>query len=378
MPAAVSPITRQTVGKTFIVAISVLGVGATAQLAAVAWLFVARFKTTPPADYGPTIAVSGAAQMPGKDFSDPFADASLPSATASPAPATPAPVQPTPPPAPPRPSPVSPQAFQHQVATTDPTQEDRFNELIDQGRLLRDRGDTYAAVTKLREAQVLDAKNPVALAELAMTYEKMGFAEKAAEYWKRIYDMGETAGVYYQAAKGKLDAAKAQTILESRNQTASNAPAGENVGLSPTSKFGLGDITRTDEPDPAAMQRFTLHIPIKAKPRARVDAKDVTVKVDMYDVVSNGSNQVLDHTKANVTTRWASPPADWADEDVETLEVTYTLLKPPQGEPLEDRKYYGHITSVYYKNALQDFRADPPRLTQKAPPPHTLSQEAAQ
>jgi len=371
MPAAVSPITRQTVGKTFIVAISVLGAGATAQLMAVGWLFFARFKVTVPSENAPNSALA-ASGMQGREFSDPFADASLPSATASPAP-TPAPVA-TPPPAPPRPSPISPQAFQHNnVATSDPTQEDRFNELIDQGRLLRDRGDTYAAVTKLREAQVLDAKNPVALAELAITYEKMGFAEKAAEYWKRIYDMGETAGVYYQAAKGKLDAAKAQTMLETRNN-----PAKEKVGLTVDSKFGLGEITRTEENDPNAMEKFVLHIPVKAKPRVRLDVADLTVKVDFYDVVNTATGQVLDHTKANVEYHWASTPPDWMNGDVEMLDVIYTLLRPPQGEPLEDRKYYGHITSVYYKNALQDYRADPARLAQQAPPPHSLSQEAAQ
>ncbi len=373
MPAAVTPITRQSVGKTFIVAISILGVGAMAQLLAVGWLFFARFHTAPlPENPGGL-----AANSPTRDFTDPFADASLPSATASPAPATtPAPLtgpaQATPPPAPPRPSPVSPMALNPQASTPEATQQDRFNELIDQGRILRDRSDTYAAVTKLREAQALDPKNPVGLAELAMTYEKMGFADKAAEYWKRIYDMGESSNVYYAAAEGKLNAAKAKTLLENRPDTSKVV-----VGMSPASKLGLGDITRTDEDDPNVMRRFTLHVPVKAKPRVRIDAADVVVQVVFYDVL-NG--KTLEKTRADVSYKWAAPPASsfWVDEDVETLEVTYTLPKTPQGEPIEDRKYYGFVASVYYKNALQDYRSDPQRLSQQAPPPRSLSQEVPQ
>src|ERR1700679_817980 len=77
----VSPITRQTVGKTFTMAISVLGVGAVLQLGAVCWAFAIRLRAQP-------LSLSGSVQEgaplmaklngeKGLDLNaDPFADGS--------------------------------------------------------------------------------------------------------------------------------------------------------------------------------------------------------------------------------------------------------------------------------------------------------------
>ena len=163
-----------------------------------------------------------------------------------------------------------------------------MSELVDQGRLLRDRQDFYAAVTKLREAQVLDPTNPAPLYELAMTYEKMGFTDPAAETWKKIYDMGNAAGVYYSAAEAKLNASKAQALLEAQpNQPGAVAPSAPNepVGLGAASKLGFASIERTDGSDPQLLQKINFALAIKAKARARIDAADVAVKVLFYDLV---------------------------------------------------------------------------------------------
>ncbi len=373
MPAAVSPITRQTVGRTFIIAISVLGVAALGQIVAVGWLFVARFHTTPPEQSDVSANPASPTMTQGaRDFTDPFADASnLPPATVI---SAPAPSQ-SGPPAPPKPSPMLADGLSpvnSPPATT--ASNDRFTELLDQGRLLRDRGDTYAAITKLREAQRLDPMNPEPLFELATTYEKMKFEEKASEYWKQIFDMGPSAGVFYTAAEAKRSIAKTESSKQAR-PAASPSDQSEVVGLGPTSKLGLVDISRSDEADPRMRNKFVLHVQVKAKPRARIDAHDVAVLVQLYDVVNS---RTLDINKSDVMYHWLMPPADWSEKDVETLEVTYAQPMPPQGEPLEDRKYYGYIVSVYYKNALQDYRSDPARLAQQARPSQTLAHDPAQ
>ena len=251
---------------------------------------------------------------------------------------------------------------------------------------MRERGDTYASVTKLREAEAMGEENPLPTAELAMTYEKMGFTEKAAECWKRIYEMGESAGVYYAAAQGRFNASQAEAIRAANatgapaapgvaaahseivtpgaGSAAATGPKGEMVGLNPTCKFGLQEITRQDETDMSAKRKFVLRVPVKAKPRARIDVHDVIVQVVFYDVVNGRS---LDKTNAQVSYKWSSPPADWADDDVEVLEVSYNL--PDLHVSDEDRKYYGYVVSVYYKNALQDFRSEPAALAQRAQPP---------
>src|SRR5271156_989295 len=78
----VSPITRQTVGKTFTMAISILGVGAVLQLAAVCWAFAVRLRAQPLAmtveEGGPIAKLNPGDKM--LDLTDPLAD---PAAAAS-------------------------------------------------------------------------------------------------------------------------------------------------------------------------------------------------------------------------------------------------------------------------------------------------------
>jgi hypothetical protein len=93
------------------------------------------------------------------------------------------------------------------------------------------------------------------------------------------------------------------------------------------------------------------------------------VRVLIYDIVEG---RQLEITKANIVKKWEAMPPDWSERDTETLEVVYARPYPQQGDPIEDRKYYGYIASVYYKNALQDVRSDPPNLAQRVQIPRTL------
>jgi hypothetical protein len=344
------------------VAITVLGLGAFVQFCAVSWLFFSRYRS-PSAEL--PVTVSNTPPVTAREFSDPFGDATPAAANL---PATTPPPKPTPVPNVPR--------------TADAAQAARLKERIDQGRMLRERGDTYAAVTLLREAVAMDDANPEPRAELAMTYEKMGFSEKAAECWKGIYEMGEAAGVYFAAADGRLKASQQEALKQAGPEAvvpaAGVTPAAgisivpEKLGVKGDSKLGLLEIKRADEASDANTKRkFVLHVPIKARPRARIDVHDVLVQVMFYDIV-NG--KALDRTSATVSYKYTNPPCDWADDDVETLEVTYML--PELRVTDEDRKYYGYLVSLYYKNALQDYKSDPPALAQKAVPPAALAQDA--
>lgn len=376
MTAAVSPITRQTVGRTFIVAISLLAAAALAQVSAVAWLFLLRYDRSAP-NYLAQTTGADKGLTSNRDFSDPFADAlTIVPAMQGLTTAPPVLGAATPPPAAPRPAPFSPQLV-NPDAIGDGTTQDRLAEIVEQAKLLRERGDTYAAITKLKEAQALDSRNPLPYAELAMTYEKMGSTDKANEQWEKIYAMGEAAGpIYYAAAQGRKSADKERALRQAQANGGSglDSTPGETVGLTPASRLGFQEITKQEVSDTSVRRRFVLRVPIRARSRARIDPKYVTVQVVFYDVISG---RTLERTKADVSYRFTSPPADWADEDIEILEVEYSLPSVAQGEPTEDRKYYGYIASIYYKNALQDFRSEPSRLGQQAPPPQTIPQEIA-
>lgn len=368
---SVSPITNQPVGKTFSVAISVLGIGAVLQLMLIGWAFVNRARTGAPpptvmAQVVPSTTLEHiqVQQPAGLDVGANPLNEPKQSFTTSPA---------------------NPDAANHPTPVpnrptfTEPT--NRFDELVLQGKQLRERGDMSTAITKFREAATIDAKSAVPLTELAITYDKMGMADKAAESWHKIYEMGDSAGVAYQAAKAKLEASQAYALRDVTKPAPTAPTAADNTpvdtsaaidGIKAGTMLGLLQVTEEDLRDDNSAKHFLLHIPIKARPKAHVDVKDLVIHVLFYDIV-DGQNVV--QTSANVQSRWATPPADWTDTDTEELTVEYQLPKPEPRGKHENRKYFGYIVRIYYKQQLQSATAQPERLAQQYPPPPTLPKE---
>lgn len=364
MPAAVSPIARPSVGRTFIVAISILGCIALAQIGAVAWMFAARFTTlTERAKLGPARLVAShsapTTPVPGDlvstatlDARDPFAD--VRTSTPSSEPIAP----------PPKPMPVSSAKLNPQAPP-----ETRYQELVLTGKQLRERGDTAAALVKLREAMALEPQNPEAIAELAVTFERMSLMDKAAEQWKRIFDMGDSAGSFFIAAESRMKMSQAQALVAAQTVQGAEPKDAPLSKLKPDAMLGIGEITRQEKPESGGT-RFALRVPIKAKRGEKVGVADVDIHVLFYDLV-DGKTPV--QTSADVSYRFASAPIDWATNDPETLEVEYSQQPPlARGPKTEKREYFGYVVRVYYKGELQDLRAEPESLNAKFPAPLTL------
>ena len=363
-----SPITSQPVGKTFSFAIGALGVGAILQLVLIATAFIKGVHPLVPA---PGVPPSSALAHTAGDVPPPSiavdANSGLLSETAQAQATTPAAT------VPPRPTPV----VAGRATPTEPA--NRFEELVGLGKQLRDRGDTSSAITKFREAATVDAKSPIPLGELATTYDKMGLADKAAENWRKIYEMGDTNSVYYQAAEAKRNAWQ-QKELRNVERTAPTTPdtpvdnSGAIDGIAAGATLGLLQVTTEEQHDEGAAKHFTLHIPIKKRPAAHIDVKDLVLHILFYDIVDN---QNVVQTSANVNFRWATPPADWVDSDTEELVVEYQLPKPEaRAARKENRKYFGYIVRIYYKQQLQSATAAPERLAQQYPAPPTLPKES--
>jgi hypothetical protein len=80
--------------------------------------------------------------------------------------------------------------------------------LVDQlkreGIELRDRGDTTNAVDRLREALDSEPNNAAVLAELAKTYDLLQAYDRANEVWRKLQEMGPSAGAAYELADRRL------------------------------------------------------------------------------------------------------------------------------------------------------------------------------
>jgi len=78
------------------------------------------------------------------------------------------------------------------------------DQLLREGIELRDRGDTTNAIERLQEALDSEPNNAAVLAELAKTYDLMQLYDRANEMWRKLQEMGPSAGAAYELADRRL------------------------------------------------------------------------------------------------------------------------------------------------------------------------------
>src|SRR5215470_14659107 len=79
------------------------------------------------------------------------------------------------------------------------------DQLLREGIELRDvRGDTTKAIERFQEALDSEPNNAAVLAELAKTYDLMQLYDRANEIWRKLQEMGPSAGSAYELADRRL------------------------------------------------------------------------------------------------------------------------------------------------------------------------------
>ena len=277
--------------------------------------------------------------------------------------------------------------------------------LLQEANAARESGDSVNALERLQDAAQRDPKNAEVLAKMAMIYESIQNFDRSAETWRRVQEIGPSAGPLYELADLKLktgvpaapgsttgsalDTGKPATALDalSVTTTAEGIPVGSTLGIS--------EVTASETSDPDAETNLMLRIAVNKRPNAVIDRAKVRIRVFFYDTVGDNDIKLTD---ADVGFEWLTPNHDWADSDSETLAVTYIRPKSKtksaetdlaaaaaainpakKGKPIKaspplesgNRKYLGYIVRVYYNDQLQDTRAEPTRLLTLFPAPET-------
>ena len=310
------------------------------------------------------------------------------------------------------PAPVSTAATTTTTAQTTPSAAalSVAEKLLKEATELRDKGDTTNALARLQDASQRDPKNANVLAEMAMIYESIQLYDRSNETWKKITEIGPSAGPLYELAEMKLKTGVTPpaTTTTTGPGLAGTSPldAGtthnEADGIPDGSTFGITEVAATDTPDPDAETNMKLKISVKSRPNSPIDHTKVKIQVFFYDTVDN-KEVVL--TDADVSYEWLTPHHDWKETNPEILAVTYVRAKnktsseadlaaaaasvtPPgtskkKPAPTKSpaatadaghRKYLGYIVRIYYNEQLQAVRADPTKLLNLFPPPLTAPQ----
>ncbi len=357
---ALLPQTRS--GRTFLIATILLGGIGAVQLGALSWHFVRgvprnKFPTTVATDAS---AVPAFANLDGDSM--PRADELL----GAPTPASPGP---------------SPVPMNVPAAPTRAGASPR--DLVAQARGLRQRGDTKAALARLREAQLGEPNNAEVLSEMAVLYEQTQNPDLAIEQWQRVYELGNAAGPAFYLAEMRLRTGMPVSTAAPRGAKESEtaADAARDVRL------GIVEVALRDEPDSSADKKLGLKITVKNRPGKFVDANKVSIQAFFYDSIDGKQNAL---TNAETAFQWLTNPAQWDETTPQTLEATYFRPKPmapvlgsrgkkaaPEPAPAAAaaRNFAGYIVRIYYDRVLQDVKAEPPSLLQQFPAEPILGTE---
>jgi hypothetical protein len=265
----------------------------------------------------------------------------------------------------------------------------------------RESGDTVSALARLNDASQRDPKNAEVLAEMAMIYESIQNFDRSADTWRRVQQIGPSAGPLYELADMKLKTGVPTSTNASAPEPTAvarldvTAPRGTVEGIPTGSTLGISEVTASETTDPDSETNLMLRIAVRKRPNAVIDHTKVKIQVFFYDTVGDNDIKLTD---ADVSYEWLTPNHDWADSNSETLAVTYIRPKSKaksaesdlaaaaaainpakKGKPVKaspppeagSRKYLGYIVRVYYNDQLQDKRAEPTKLLTLFPAPNT-------
>jgi hypothetical protein len=236
---------------------------------------------------------------------------------------------------------------------------------------------------------------------MATIYESIQFFDRSNETWRKVQEIGSSAGPLYELAETKLKtgvpvASATGPGLTGVSPLDAGTSRNDASGIPVGSTLGIAEVKATETPDPDVDTNLLLRIGVKKRSNTVIDHTKVKIQVYFYDTVGESAQPVL--TDADVSYEWLTPNHDWVNSDTEVLAVTYLRAKNKvlsseaalaaaaaavnpgkKGQPSKpsalpesgQRKYLGYIIRIYYNDKLQAVRADPTKLLNLFPPPFT-------
>lgn len=247
----------------------------------------------------------------------------------------------------------------------DPALMEKITRLVEESDQAFRVGEHGPAMQKIQEADTLLPNDPGILLRMARILERKDEPSQAAAIYNRVLALPGLPRDLRTQTERKLSMMRLpETPATPTVQAAEEgADMRDETGLQPGATLGIVDTRIADTPG----GQKVLRVSIKSLPDTRIDPSRVTLHVFFYERDASGATSL---TESKVVPEWISPPVDWLDNEPELLNATYLAPDIP------GTSYAGFVVGVYYKDELQDTRADPGNLAREHPLPLYLQTPA--
>jgi tetratricopeptide (TPR) repeat protein len=131
----------------------------------------------------------------------------------------------------------------------------------------------------------------------------------------------------------------------------------QQITASQNTILKITESTLSEITDPKAQSHLTLRVGVRPRP-GTPNGHAVRMVVSFYDLTKDNK---MTPTNAQVSYRWITSEAGWAEGAPRFLEATYVRPKT-QTVSSDGRRYGGYTVRVYFDSQLQDSRASQPNL----------------
>jgi hypothetical protein len=206
----------------------------------------------------------------------------------------------------------------------------------------------------LERADLIMPDNPTVLREKALTFGKLGQADKAQQLWDRISRLGPGAGATSAPTSPGLPAPEPLPGNSLNNAFASLSGGGNASSMGPLS---LGECSVVPDATVVRGQKLVLNKPVRTRPGTTVGVNDWNLDVFFYDRVDEVR---VEPTKSDPVVYSFDMPVDFATGE-EVVKAVYQMpeLSPQDIANNGHREYYGYVVKLYYQHRLMSTAASP-------------------
>lgn len=202
--------------------------------------------------------------------------------------------------------------------------------------------DIVSALKHLDVANHLEPNHPEVLYRTGVLYDKLGNKRRAATYFQTVAAMEDRAGELANLAEHYLNGERPEDL-----------PGG--LMHRPLS---IGPAFAETTVDDQGTRTVKLSLSIRAAAGYEIDPQAVVPYIYFYDLVDGLEIMPCDGEQPPVeeVNPWRSENPDYKDPEEELLDVTYHIPKIEDGA---ERKFFGYVVKLYYRDEIQDVLVEP-------------------